>query len=144
MADHIERAFPRLVSDNYSETSPPDLLYNCVGWTAGDVSRWWWPDDASFWPEVSRREWSLDGFVEAFATLGYEPCESDELEAGFEKVAIYLREDGRPTHMARQLPSGRWTSKLGESEDIEHASVRGLEGEIYGRCERILRRPVSL
>ena len=33
--------------------------------------------------------------------------------------------------MARQLPSGLWTSKLGESEDIEH-QVEGLEGSSYG------------
>ena len=104
---------------------------------------WWWPDEASYWPEGARREWSLDAFVAAFATRGYEPCESDGPQPGFEKVAIYVREDGRPTHMARQLPSGRWTSKLGESEDIEHTSVRGVEGELYGECKRILRRPTA-
>lgn len=143
MPEHIDGAFPRLASDGYSETSPADLLYNCVGWAAGDTSRWWWPDEASYWPEGARREWSLDAFVAAFATLGYEPCESDGLESGFEKVVIYVREDGRPTHMARQLPSGRWTSKLGESEDIEHTSVRGVEGDIYGDCKKILRRPTA-
>ncbi|MCI0637958.1 MAG: hypothetical protein L0Y72_23715 [Gemmataceae bacterium] len=36
-----------------------------------------------------------------------------------------------PTHAARQLPTGRWSSKLGPSEDIEH-DLHALEGEIYG------------
>jgi hypothetical protein len=56
MAEHIEGAFPRLVPDGYRETSPPDLLYNCVGWAAGDTSRWWWPDKASYWPKGAQRE----------------------------------------------------------------------------------------
>ena len=33
--------------------------------------------------------------------------------------------------MARQLNTGRWTSKLGTLEDIEHGSPSELEGERY-------------
>jgi hypothetical protein len=35
-----------------------------------------------------------------------------------------------PTHAARQLPSGRWTSKLVLREDIEH-DLHALSGEAY-------------
>ena len=70
--------------------------------------------------------------------MGYEPCERGDLEPGFEKVAIFADDEG-PTHAARQLDNGRWTSKLGSMEDIEHA-LEGLAGSEYGRVVRYLRR----
>jgi hypothetical protein len=48
---------------------------------------------------------------------------------------------GIPTHAARQLTSGAWTSKLGNAADIEH-ELRALEGEIYGVVALILKRPM--
>lgn len=81
----------------------------------------------------------MAGFVSAFRTLGYEPCDNGNLEDGFEKVAIYEL-DAEVTHMARQLPSGRWTSKIGRLEDIEHASPINLEGSEYGTVAQYLRR----
>ena len=51
---------------------------------------------------------------------GYAPIGEDgPLQDGYEKIAIYAL-DGEPTHAARQLDTGRWTSKLGKHEDIEH------------------------
>ncbi|KYC37161.1 hypothetical protein WA1_46890 [Scytonema hofmannii PCC 7110] len=51
-----------------------------------------------------------------YQTFGYTRCNSFELESGFQKIAIYTKPsgelDGVPTHVARQLPNGRWTSKL--------------------------------
>jgi hypothetical protein len=61
------------------------------------------------------------------------------LEPGLEKIAIFAK-GGRPTHAARQLGSGRWTSKLGRAEDIEH-DLRALEGEAYGAVAFFLQRP---
>ena len=49
---------------------------------------------------------------------------------------------GIPTHAARQLRSGRWTSKLGQAEDIEH-ELRALEGAIHGAVVLILKRQVA-
>jgi hypothetical protein len=57
-----------------------------------------------------------------------------------EKIAIFADATGSPTHAARQLTSGRWTSKLGEAEDIEH-ELRAIEGDIYGTVVAILKRP---
>ena len=45
-----------------------------------------------------------------------------------------------PTHAARQFPGGRWTSKLGPAEDIEH-ELEELAGPLYGEVVLILRRP---
>ena len=58
-------------------------------------------------------------------------CGNGSLEDGYEKVAIYAR-DGELTHAARQLRDGRWTSKLGKYEDIEHDSLEALYGDGYG------------
>ena len=64
------------------------------------------------------------------------------MEPGFEKIALFATDQAVPLHAARQLASGRWTSKLGEREDIEHA-LRDLEGEIYGTVVLIMKRPVA-
>lgn len=137
------RWFPQISNGVFHETSPEDEFYNCIAFAAGDKSQKWWPNDApgAYWP-ITREE-SLDNFVQAFATLGYEACESFDLEDGYEKVAIYADRAGEPTHMALQLPSGRWSSKLGDLEDIEHETLDQLNGDDkyqYGRAVRCLRR----
>jgi len=45
-----------------------------------------------------------------------------------------------PTHAARQLGPSNWTSKLGELEDVEHATLQSLES-FYGKVALVLRRP---
>jgi len=44
-------------------------------------------------------------------------------------------------HVAAQLPGGRWTSKLGDWEDIEHVSLDVLRGPIYGTHYILMKRP---
>ena len=61
-------------------------------------------------------------------------------DQGIEKLVLYADEHGEPIHVARQLPSGAWTSKLGASEDIEHRVLAALEGTLYGKVARLLRR----
>jgi hypothetical protein len=144
MVAHLEALFPGLCGSAYQVTSPPDTGYNCPAWAASDPGRWWWPDTPPkrYWSAGVLREETLVAFQQAFTSLGYLPCASDELEAGFEKVAVFADADGFPTHAARQLTTGRWTSKLGELEDIEHA-LRDLEGVEYGKVALVLRRAVS-
>ncbi|MEH2465522.1 DUF7689 domain-containing protein [Nostoc sp.] len=72
--------------------------------------------------------------------LGYEVCQSDVLEEGFQKIAIYTDSNKVPTHIARQLPTGKWTSKLGSLEDIEHNNLQGLTGNpAYGELTYIIK-----
>ena len=78
--------------------------------------------------------------MQAFATLGFIPCDDDTVEAGFEKIAIYVNSQGKPIHAARQLHNGRWSSKLGREVDIEHALV-GLTNSEYGSVAQLLKRP---
>jgi hypothetical protein len=85
---------------------------------------------------------TLDAFFNAYAKLGYEPCDKEDLEPAYEKIALFVSSTGAPTHAARQLQNGSWTSKLGPQEDIEH-TLEGLEGPAYGSVVRFLRRPFS-
>ena len=57
------------------------------------------------------------------------------------KIAIYVNPDGKPTHAARQLSSGQWTSKLGQLEGIEHNILEGLTGSEYGTVAVMMKRP---
>lgn len=141
MSHPFDQSFPRLQLTGYTITSPADRRYNCIAWAAGDQTRWWWPDasECGHWPDGVAREWTTSAFIAAFATLGYAPCSSSELEQGVEKIALYVS-NGRPTHAARQLPDGTWTSKCGRAEDIRHA-LGGLSGEVYGEPTVFLSRP---
>jgi hypothetical protein len=136
-----ESLFPDLLRTGYRITSPPDPIYNCIAHAANVTDNWWWPDPDGFdyWPAGIVRECTLEVFVQAFATVGYTPCSDGSLEPGWEKVAIYATDEG-PAHAARQLNSGRWTSKLGPDDDIEHV-LEGLCGFVCGKVVQFLRRP---
>jgi hypothetical protein len=139
----LEVAFPGLATTPYRVTSPPTADYNCIAWAAGATDRWWWPDaaNASYWPSGVPREESIPAFLMAFANLGFVPTTDTGYEVGFEKVVL-MAKNGKPTHMCRQLPSGRWTSKLGRAEDIEH-ELHALTGATYGDVVHVLRRATT-
>jgi hypothetical protein len=82
----------------------------------------------------------MGAFIQAYATIGYEACDSFEVEAGYEKIVLYEDPQRTPTHAAKQLQNGRWTSKLGDFEDIEHLDLNCLEGPLYGRVSCCLKR----
>lgn len=136
----LEDTFPGLAHESHRITSPRDPRYNCIAWAAGDTTRWWWPDPfgQSYWPADVQREETLEAFIQAYVKLGYLPCDNGTYEPGCEKIVIYTQ--GKPTHAARQLTSGQWTSKLGQSFDIEHQTCQGVEGMVYGRAAQYLRR----
>lgn len=128
--------FPRLNANNHRVTSPESADYNCVAWAAGDSHRWWQPGVC--WPG-STEGLGLESLEAALRSLGYEPCPDGDLENGFEKVAVYSS-GAFFTHVARQLASGKWTSKIGQLEDIEHDDPEVLAGGAYGRVESNMRR----
>jgi hypothetical protein len=74
------------------------------------------------------------------ARHGYEPCTSSNIEVGHEKIALYTK-DGFVKHAARQMDSGRWTSKLGYKDyDIAHHSLADLEGKCYGHARHFFHK----
>lgn len=134
-------AFPRLTPTNHRPTSPPSANYNCVAWAASDVAHWWQP--GVYWPtEVPSDDYGIGVLEMAFRALGYEDCGTDDsLESGFEKVALY---GGTVfyTHAARQMPTGKCSSKLGKAEDIEHDTPDDVAGGVYGEVVQIVKRSV--
>jgi hypothetical protein len=138
----LESLFPGLIGADYRITSSVAQVYNCIAWAAGDIDRWWWPDVSKkrYWPAGVTRLETVASFQEAFGSLGFIVCENEDLEAGVEKIALFVDNDG-PQHAARQLPDGRWTSKLGELEDIQHP-LHALEGAEYGKVVVVLSRRV--
>jgi hypothetical protein len=176
---HLERGFSKLAAAGYEKTSdatgpfPKPGSYNCIAWAARDPNKnhWWWPSVNGYWPFwIKRREETVYCFLKTFRRLGYRICASSRHEFGFEKVVLYainknhrpaavpntmhdLNDDWEPTHMARQLPDGTWTSKCGGNEDITHYTLDALEsygpaygsGDEYGCPVLYLRRlvPVS-
>jgi hypothetical protein len=147
----LELRYQSLRSSSYSVTSPKTPNYNCVAWAAGEDHRPWWPipyDTAPYyWPLGEQEDESLEVFIDCFRSLGYEMCDDDSFEQGFEKVAIYVdEEDDMPSHMARQLESGCWTSKCGDRQDITHQTLSALEGGQdygYGKVTCIMKRKRS-
>ncbi len=145
MVDSLEQVFPRLVGSQYRLTSPKSEVYNCIAWAAGDPACWWWPEaddfEGIYWPPGVPRLETIPAFREVFETLGYTVYDQEQPESGFEKIALFAH-DQLPTHAARQLPSGKWTSKLGPMEDIEH-DLHDLEGDAYGSVVLIMKRPTA-
>lgn len=120
----------------------PALQLHRLG--GGHATNWWWPEldvENGYWPTGIAHEVSLSAFVAVFATLGYLPTEGDALEPGWERIALFAIADGTPSHAARQLPNGRWTSKLGKLADIEH-ELHDLTGTEYGAVVQIMKRPL--
>ena len=138
----LERLFPGLKGTGYSITSEAERQYNCIAWAAGDDSRWWEPDaeDQYYWPEEALREYTVRAYAEAFLSIGFEICQEFTWEEGLEKVAIFADANDIPTHAARQLADGAWTSKLGQIEDIRHIELEHVSGEYYGDPILVLQR----
>jgi len=137
----IEVAFPSIVGTSYSEESPVTDTYNCIAFAVGDCHNWWWPRKGYgiYWPPGFPLTDSVDVLIAIFKVHGYSECDNSEIEVGFEKVAIYSI-NHRIKHAARQLRSGRWVSKLGDQEDIEHEKVGYLKNLSYGSATHFLRR----
>jgi hypothetical protein len=136
--------FPALTASNCCITSPVDEDYNCIAWAAGISDQWWWPDaqGQKFWPLGVTRATTISSFVEAYGTLGFLICGDAEPQEGVEKIALFVDGQGAPTHAARQLADGKWTSKLGPNVDIAH-ELRALEGPAYGAVSCILARSTA-
>lgn len=69
-------------------------------------------------------------------------CPNGDQEVGFQKIAIY-GSGFMYTHVARQLPDGKWTSKLGQLEDITHSTPEALAGSDCGDVVQFMKRPMD-
>src|SRR6266700_4956547 len=155
LPSHLERGFPKLRADGGKKTSEATNECNCVGWSASRTrSKWFEPQPTQpweYWPKGIPEDYSLDSFIRVFEIRGYKRCSTldSSFEFLFKKVAIYAEFGiyGQPgwefTHVADQLHSGAWTSKLGKDIDIQHNTPQSLEGNYgmeYGKIIQILKR----
>lgn len=143
LAELIAAGLERLhASGEYAERSPIDPAYNCVAFAAGDTERFWSPLAVSgyWWPADALMEDTIGGVMSALACVGYVECEDPAFEDGYEKVAVFAK-DERPTHAARQDPDEQlWLSKLGKEYDIAHTNLAEVGGTEYGEPVRYMRR----
>jgi hypothetical protein len=132
-------AFPALSDHPFTVTSETTEDYNCFTHAVGRADVWSWPEGSSHWLPGVPREDTVASLVTGFRLFGYESCETGDHEPGVEKVCVYAKEVS-PQHVARQLPSGEWTSKLGRGLDITH-TLAGLAGPLYGSPVAFMKRP---
>lgn len=147
LPDHdpaIEAKFPQLNRSNYKITSQMDVGYNCIAWAVPVNSQWWEPDQnfQYYWPANLPRVYTIENFILAYQTCGYDVCNSSEFETGYEKIAIYTDAFGNPLHASRQLNQDMWTSKLGPAYDISH-EFDALHGAQYGEPRVFMRRKIK-
>jgi hypothetical protein len=136
--------FPNSKIDPFLLTSPQTTVYNCIAWAYGVIDRWFWPDSSGiyYWPNTVPRVENTDAFIKLFESIGYSVCDNGDLEDGFQKVAIYADNNGKPTHAARQLKNGLWTSKLGQSYDVTHTIYSMSDGQ-YGNVAVFMKRGIQ-
>jgi hypothetical protein len=135
-------SWPQHLFPGLNVKSPLDRRYNCIAWAVENTTKKWWPDPMGigYWPPNVLRAETLDAFIRAYETRGYSACPDGTLEAGFEKIALYVDAAGTPTHAALQLLDGKWTSKLGDFEDIERETVSDVAGPAYGNPRAYMKR----
>jgi hypothetical protein len=145
---YLEERFPKLKGGLYETKSPRDPRYNCFAFAANDTHHVWQytgPDKLGgyFWPNEVKGD-TIEHLLRVYELLGFVVCDTTDLEPDVVKIAIYVDEDGAPSHAARQTRRGTWMSKLGKrGKDIEHETLNLLEGnqnDEYGTVERVMKR----
>ncbi|HAI76621.1 MAG TPA: hypothetical protein DCM08_10270 [Microscillaceae bacterium] len=138
----VVKEFPHTEKEPFEITSPETDQYNCLAWAMHDSQRWWDTADDDFWIEANRDN-LLQTVIEVCQKLGFQVCEDEQLEEGYEKIALFSNDKQYCAHVARQLNNGKWTSKLGQSFDVIH-SIFAIENGIYGNAAIFLKKPKPL
>lgn len=136
--------FPNSLNEPFVITSAQTWEYNCIAWAFGDNTKWYWPTEnpPHFWPPNIRRELDLQSFIELYQLVDFVVCYSQEYEQGFEKIAIFAHSNGEPTHAAKQLPNGNWSSKMGPWHDVEH-TLNSMNNSLgYGNATIFMKRQI--
>ncbi|MGH6917459.1 MAG: DUF7689 domain-containing protein, partial [Geminicoccaceae bacterium] len=128
---YYRQYFPLLSDIEKKKTSDPDVRYNCIAWVFGDTRRVWWPNKKRcYWPLATSGKSRLEAFKQLFARAGWTETANSAVEPKLQKIALYVLL-GEPTHAAKLLPSGWWSSKLGPDIDLAH-KLDELKGPVYG------------
>jgi len=98
--------------------------------------------------EQSTENWTIEdrrpilkNYILFYNTHGYYICDNDKYEPDFNKIAIYVDDDGYVNHASKQYKN-MWRSKLGFHDIIEHKLewLSGYDYNNYGRIGAIMRK----
>lgn len=136
-----------LEGSNWEPQSSRNPSYNCFAWAGREWYHWVDPPGTApwtYWPE-DLPEWdSVDNYIRLYERLGFSCCEDGEPSDQFEKIALFADSSQSPQHAARQLRSGRWTSKFGKGIDFEH-DLDTINGDpAVGSVVQFMKRPWPL
>lgn len=97
-----------------------------------------------YWPPGCMRLPTLPVFQIAFEKIGFSLCANGELDPNARKIAVFHAHNV-PTHAAKLLKNGKWSSKLGKWFDISHtvSCLNGYQNEAYGEIAFFMSRPVT-
>lgn len=136
--------YPRLQASEHKITSQRTDRYNCVAWIERAMDRWFEPE--FFWPDglpVPMDSADLDCYLALFRSWSFEDCDSAGLEDGYLKIAVFAT-GLEFHHVAKQLPSGAWSSKGGPLYDFKHGdldALRDCRAMPNATVVRVMRRP---
>jgi hypothetical protein len=138
--DRLEAAFPSLRGKAIT-LSAEDFGHNCLAYALGDLGNWWEPPagGGNYWPPGFSPDITLKTVESIIRTHGFTvECATTDTPNS-DAIAIYGEHDDW-THFAK-FENGIWSSKLGQSHDVERIELSDLEIPEYGRCVKILCRP---
>jgi len=139
MDRELKRKFPNLV-DLSRKTSEEDEKYNCIAWAFGHTNKIWWPAKAPrvHWPISYKGLTAMQAFQAWLTHDGWEGTLDATFDPKFKKIALYTLY-GEPTHAAKLIGDGTWSSKLGLFIDLSH-TLADLVGPEYGSVFGIYRK----
>lgn len=124
--------YPHL-KDNYIQTSDETIEYNCISFVLDDYENIYssWGEEG-LWIDGLERTHTPGNYAEFFRIKGgFEICLNSDLEESIEKIAIF-GEENEFLHVAIQIQDGKWKSKMGEFEDIQHNTLKAVSGKRCG------------
>jgi hypothetical protein len=124
------RSFPNLGKE-WEILAPATPKYNCISHTIGVYHRWEWPHKPG-------KDATVADFDQLYGKYGYRRISTLDysFDPRVQKIVLYGVQKGgtwAPTHGARMLADGTWTSKLGKGPLIRHKTPDSVNGEGYGR-----------
>lgn len=144
--------------NDFRLSSPREPECSCLSYVVGDKERHWWPPGPlatrrsnlliqlgppDVWPVDLPPDATLANVCALLSRLGFVDCE-DAVAIDPKTtlvVAIFLDSGTAPAHFAQQLPNGKWLSKLGGGNDIEHRTTHSVEGGANGTLAHKMCRP---
>ena len=132
MDPNLRQLCPNITPDQYGPESPESIDYNCIAYAIGRTDVWFQPQSSGLpgpppvyeWANSAPDESELSAYIAFFESHGFRGCDDGDLEADFQKIAIYSHHAFPwEFHASRQLENGWWVSKFGVGKDLEHKTA---------------------